>query len=53
MFVGRQDEEKAAFHLLLLFQCYILGSFSKLDLKTVKFKSKDMLRTNTFFILTF
>lgn len=42
MFVGTQDEEEATFHLRLLFRYYILGGFSKLDLKTVKVKSKDM-----------
>jgi hypothetical protein len=55
MFVGTQDEEETAFHLSLLFQYYILGGggvFSKLDLKTVKFKSKEMLRTNIFHFKT-
>lgn len=50
MFVGKQSEEKAAFHLrFFFFRYYILGGgggFSKLDLKCVKVKSKEMLRTN-------
>jgi len=55
MFVGTQGEEEATFHLRLLFQYYTLGkggvagAFSKLDLKTVKVKSKEMLRNNIFF----